>query len=448
MLNISENSVSGRVDIEAIPSWGLVLRLNSTQAIMRFVAALVFVLLITLFLPWTQNISGRGTVTTLDPSYRPQAINSIIPGRIERWYVNEGDSVRKGDTLLVLSEVKDAYFDPELLDRTTEQLEASRGSAESYAEKEKAVDRQYRALSGLMADRMDQARNRIEQAQQRVTADSTDLVAAEVALSIATKQLERQKELFDKGLRSLTEFEARDLARQQALARRTAAESKLAVSRADLTNAHVELSALRNDMAERQAKALSELQSATSARLDAEVKASKLRNDLSNYRIRSGMYAVLAPQDGFVARTARSGIGEVVKEGEELLVLVPRGAKLAIEMYVDPIDIPLVHAGERARVIFDGWPAVVFSGWPDASFGTFGAVIVSYDRVISPNGKFRVLLAPDNTDAPWPRAIQQGSGARGMALLNDVPVWYELWRQVNGFPADYYQPTYDPEKKK
>jgi len=22
--------------------------------------------------------------------------------------------------------------------------------------------------------------------------------------------------------------------------------------------------------------------------------------------------------------------------------------------------------------------------------------------------------------------------------LNDVPVWYEIWRQINGFPPEYY----------
>ena len=30
-----------------------------------------------------------------------------------------------------------------------------------------------------------------------------------------------------------------------------------------------------------------------------------------------------------------------------------------------------------------------------------------------------------------------GSGVYGWALLDDVPVWYELWRQINGFPPDY-----------
>jgi len=27
-----------------------------------------------------------------------------------------------------------------------------------------------------------------------------------------------------------------------------------------------------------------------------------------------------------------------------------------------------------------------------------------------------------------------------------VPIWYELWRQINGFPPDYYK-TKEPTKK-
>jgi hypothetical protein len=40
-----------------------------------------------------------------------------------------------------------------------------------------------------------------------------------------------------------------------------------------------------------------------------------------------------------------------------------------------------------------------------------------------------------------------GTGAQGIALLKDVPIWYELWRNINGFPPDYYQ-TSDKEKSK
>jgi multidrug efflux pump subunit AcrA (membrane-fusion protein) len=52
-----------------------------------------------LFLPWTQNISGSGAVTTLKPNQRPQTSQSAIAGRIEKWYVQEGDFVKKGDTI-------------------------------------------------------------------------------------------------------------------------------------------------------------------------------------------------------------------------------------------------------------------------------------------------------------------------------------------------------------
>ena len=105
-----------------------------------------------------------------------------------------------------------------------------------------------------------------------------------------------------------------------------------------------------------------------------------------------------------------------------------------------PIDLPLVHIGEKVRVQFDGWPAIVFSGWPNVSYGTYGAEVVAVERFISENGKFRVLLAPDPDDHPWPKDVRAGSGAFTMALLDDVPIWFELWRQLNGFPPNYYQP--------
>jgi adhesin transport system membrane fusion protein len=33
-------------------------------------------------------------------------------------------------------------------------------------------------------------------------------------------------------------------------------------------------------------------------------------------------------------------------------------------------------------------------------------------------------------------------------LLSDVPIWYELWRNINGFPPDYYKETESVSSKK
>jgi hypothetical protein len=30
--------------------------------------------------------------------------------------------------------------------------------------------------------------------------------------------------------------------------------------------------------------------------------------------------------------------------------------------------------------------------------------------------------------------LRQGSGVLGWTMLDDVPIWFELWRQLNGFP--------------
>ena len=92
----------------------------------RFLLAFTLVGFVVLFLPWTQTINGNGYVTTLTPEHRPQTIQSPIPGRIEKWYVREGDFVEKGDTILFISEVKNEYFDPRLVERTGMQIRQSK----------------------------------------------------------------------------------------------------------------------------------------------------------------------------------------------------------------------------------------------------------------------------------------------------------------------------------
>jgi hypothetical protein len=116
---------------------------------------------------------------------------------------------------------------------------------------------------------------------------------------------------------------------------------------------------------------------------------------------------------------------------------MPYYIDLAVEMYVEPIDLPLMAVGESVRFTFDGWPAIVFSGWPGASHGTYGGTVRAIDNFISPNGKYRIVVVPDQKEQ-WPSGLRVGTGANGFALLRDVPIGYELWRQFNGFPPDFY----------
>ena len=87
---------------------------------------------------------------------RPQELNAIIPGRIVKWYVREGDWVQKGDTIVQLAEVKDDYLDPALIQRTGEQLEAKKSAVDFYGSKVNAADMQIGALQQALELKLQQ----------------------------------------------------------------------------------------------------------------------------------------------------------------------------------------------------------------------------------------------------------------------------------------------------
>src|SRR5690606_4510259 len=216
-----------------------------------------------------QNIQGKGYVTTLRPDQKPQAIQSVISGRLERWYVREGDFVHKGDTILHITEVKAEYFDPELVQRTEEQLTATSEAADTYGGKALSLEEQYDALLQARDLKLAQTKNKIRQTLNKITGDSIDLVANLTQQGIADAQLIRAEELYAKGLRSLTELEAARLKAQEARAKVVVQENKLLVTRNELLNLRLELPAVENDYADKLAKSRSEILTARSDGLKA-----------------------------------------------------------------------------------------------------------------------------------------------------------------------------------
>lgn len=439
MLNIS-NQPTPEFDFKKFRSSDRIFGIDYYRQFNRFLMIFFGVLFIFMFLPWTQNITGKGYVTTLQPDKRPQTIQSPIPGRIEQWFVNEGDFVTKGDTILRISEVKSEYFDPELLRRTSEQLQAKQLATEAYQDKINALEAQLTALEAERELKLNQARNKISQTVLYVQNDSIKFEAAITDRSIAEIRLERDLSLFDKGLKSTREVEEKRIKLREAEAKYIGAENNFQNSKNEVAIARLEIDRLKAEYAEKLSKTKSDLATAKSSRFEAEGEVAKIQNTLANYTSRASLGFVLAPQSGFINKALKGGIGETFKEGDELVSIMPADYQIAVETYVRPIDMPLIKVGEKARIEFDGWPAIVFSGWPNVSYGTYGAKVVAIENFISDNNLYRVLLAPDPDDHPWPSEVRIGSGARTIALLNNVPVGYELWRQLNGFPPDYYKP--------
>ncbi|TCK68550.1 multidrug resistance efflux pump [Winogradskyella wandonensis] len=449
MLNISRNPLNKNVDLSHFRSASHVFNKDYYKYWRRFLGGFAIVCFIILFLPWTQNISGRGEVTTLTPGQRPQTVQSPIPGSIQEWYVREGDYVSKGDTIMKIAEIKSEYFDPNLVERTQKQKLAKEFSVESYQGKVKAQDVRISALIRERRLNLEMAENKILQALQKVKADSIDLVAARTNLSIAQTKYNRADSLYKDGFTALKRVEDARVKLQETQAKETSQEAKLLVSKNEVINAKLDIARIQAEYADKISKAESEKFSALSSQASSEADVQKLENEVTNYTIRNGLMYVTAPYNGYIQTALRGGIGQTFKEGEELVGIIPAEVDLAVETFVEPIDLPLIHVGEKVRVEFDGWPAIVFSGWPNVSYGTYGAEVVAVERFITKkNGKFRILLKPDTDDNPWPKEIRPGSGARTIALLEDVPIWFELWRQLNGFPPNYYQPIEASNTKK
>lgn len=440
MLNITENKLNQTVDLKKYKAVEKVMHKKHYKHFNQFLITFSIIGLIILFLPWTQNITGSGYLTTLRPEQRATTVQSQIPGRIEKWYVQEGELVQKGDTIMHISEIKDDYFDPNLISRTQQQIQAKSSSVTAYQGKVNALNNQVIALQQERDLKLEQARNKLLQSKLKVQSDSIDLEAAKTNLTIAERQYERTEQLQAEGLKATKDVEDKRLKLQETQAKLISQQNKLLTSKNNVLNAQVEITRTKAEYVDKISKAQSDMFTATSSGLDAEAQVTKLENSLSNYQIRNSLYYVLAPQSGYINKAIKAGIGETFKEGDELINIMPDNADLAVEMFINPIDLPLANNGSDVRIQFDGWPAIIFSGWPNVSTGTYGGKIVAVETFISDNGKYRLLIAPDPDEEPWPEALRAGSGARSIALLDDVPIWFELWRQLNGFPPNYYQP--------
>ncbi len=438
MLNISKKNLI----IDNLEQFSAVKKLSDRphfKILNKIILAVSIIGIVILFLPWTQNISGTGAVTTLKPDQRPQTIHSAIAGRIEKWYVKEGDFVKKGDTILFISEVKEDYLDPNLMQNTKNQMEAKKMAQESYGGKVNSLSAQIDAIENEKNLKLQQAKNKIRQAVLKVKSDSMDLIAVRTQVKIATTQFNRAITLNKEGLKPLTDVEEKRLKLQDVDAKIITQENKYITSQNELINAKVEVNRVSAEYSEKSSKAKSDQYTALSNQYDTKAQVNKLENQYTNYKIRNGMYYIKAPQNGYVNRAIQSGIGETIKEGTQIVSIMPSNYDIAVETFVSPNDLPLIYKGEKVRVWFDGWPTIVFSGWPNMSYGTFGGKIVAVENFISENGKFRVLIAPDKNEAKWPKQVSMGSGAQTLALLNNVPVWFEIWRTLNGFPPNYYQ---------
>ena len=446
MLNLSENQ-NQKIQHEQSVLFKTLGSPKSGRKLAKILLSVTFMFFILLFLPWQQNIRGNGKLTAFRPSQRPQSVETAIAGRIASWKIREGQFVNKGDTILTLTEVKDKFFNPELLQRTMEQIDAKSSSIESKSDKVASLETQIGALKDLLTFKREQAKNKLKQSKFKLDGDSINFETQKI-------QFANQESIYQRNLKrgeagniasnKLLEIESKF---QEATTKLASSENKFYQAQQEVINARVDISVTESELLDKISKAESDRNNTLAEIADGQGGLAKLQNDYANLSIRNEQYQIVAPQDGYIVKAMKAGIGETIKEGESVATIMPENPELAVEMYVQAMDVPLIGQDRKVRIQFDGWPALQFSGWPNVSVGTFGGVVRVIDRVNSTGGLYRILVTPDLEDEPWPEQLRMGSGTKGWVMLDNVAVWYEIWRQLNGFPASLYEAPKDVKEK-
>jgi multidrug efflux pump subunit AcrA (membrane-fusion protein) len=396
-----------------------------------------------IFAPWVQNVTGAGRVVAMNPTERSQTIDAPVDGRVRRWHVVEGTRVKAGG---LVAELMDN--DPMVLYRRQEEklavsqrLEQGRLRVSNLELSLQQLDATRRNELAANSSRIDMAKAAVSGAEQQIKAGEADLLAAR-------QNLDRRKRSVDLGLSSVRDLEV--------------AEQALRTSQANLDRFQANLRGARTDVLAREADQnrietsyQRQLQDARAAMASAQGDVSNIMAELQRQEVnvaRQATQNVVAPRDGVIFRLLAQPGSELVKAGEPVAVMVPDSTALVVELLVDGNDVPLIHTGDLVRLQFEGWPAIQFSGWPSVAVGSFGGRVFLIDQTDDGKGKFRILVEPDPKDQPWPskRYLRQGVRANGWVLLKQVPLGFELWRQLNGFPpsVDVREPVSPVPMKK
>ncbi|MDH4378484.1 MAG: HlyD family efflux transporter periplasmic adaptor subunit [Vampirovibrionales bacterium] len=407
-------------------------QVQSSNHYQRFAMLLVMLLITSVlclvFVPWQQSVTGLGEVTVFSPSERPQTVSAQMDGRIVRWFVNEGDTVKAGDPLVELAEIDNYFLDTDLLARL-------KGQRQALEAKRLAIGSGMGSTASQVGSLGQYAKVAVPAATQKIEQSRNKLKAAQQALETAQLNHARRQELFAQGLRSKRDFELAELDLAKAQAELGVAQRDVTVAELEQGKTTYEASAKIQESEAKLAKSQETL-----AELDKDLL--KMDIEIANMGHRVSQRMVKAPIGGQVVRILALGEGQTVKESTSLAVVVPKTTDQAVALTIADFNAPLVAVGRPVRIQFSGWPALQFSGWPSISVGTFAGTVAVVDALDDGMNRYRVLVRPDwkrikaGKDKPWPspKYLRAGTQAHGWIMLDTVALGFELWRQFNGFP--------------
>ena len=414
----------------------------------RMLSRVVFICLVGLvfaaiFLPWQQTSRCDGEVISRLPQLRRQIVQSGAKGIISyiKPDIREGSLVEEGEVIMELDALS-----KDQLNQTRIQEQALFAS----------VDFSKRMFENSKLQRDTEKEN----LQRMLESVNADIKSAQAKWKQAEADVEAQKRNHDQAMRELAVAEKLKgdaiamIDYQRAVNKEASEEQKLiktheAEEEAFQDKLSKELSR-DSKRKEVETKVIELDQKVTKAESDV----AKNEKELSELRVKLGeleRLKIVSPSSGRIQAILGQVGTNAVKEGDKLFEVIPDTSDLAVELSVRGLDLPLISVGDHVRLQFDGWPAIQFVGWPSVAVGTFGGKVIAINPADDLKGVFKIIVGPDPDDPrqeKWPdsRYLRQGVRANAWVILRTVPLGFEIWRQLNGFPASKPDPAEEKVK--
>ncbi|MEZ5744262.1 MAG: HlyD family efflux transporter periplasmic adaptor subunit [Sphingomonadaceae bacterium] len=330
------------------------------------------------------------------PTGRIQVIQSTDGGQIEKLLVREGDSVRKGQLLVQLEDVK---------------LRASVSEAEGKVA----------SLMSTMA---------------RINAELFDrplVFPPEVQnwpefISNQRLLYTKRRQALEDQLSSLREMLG--LIRQELDMNMPLLEQG-DVARADILRMQRGVSDIESQIVNVRNRYLQELQTEYARTEEDLVTAREIlaqrRDSLTDTKIR-------APTNGIVKNVRLTTVGGVLRPGDEVLSIVPTGDELIVEAKMSPSDVAYVKLGQEASVKFDAYDSSIY-GSAKGEVTYISPDTISEQTPAGENVYYRVHISVDTSPMkPKKRdeviEIQPGMTATNEILTGKNTVWRYLTKPI------------------
>lgn len=320
---------------------------------MRTRGSLIVILLASLtvigFLVWAawadldQITRARGEVI---PTGRVQTVQAATDGTVKAIMVKEGDSVAKGQLLVSLDQVSSGAAVEEgrarvaALRATMARIEAELFNRPLVFPPDVAAFPELESNQRMLLTRRRQALN-------------ADISALSSQLALARQEYDLNRPLVGSG----------------------------DIARAELLRLQRSVSDISGQIASRRSRYLEDLQTEygrTQEELTTAEQALTQRADqLTNSEMR-------APAAGIVSNLKVTTVGSVLRPGDEVMQIIPAGARLIVEARLSPAEIAFIRVGQGASVKFDAYDSSVYG---------------------SANGKV-IFVSPDTTTSQRPEAGQ------------------------------------------